>query len=148
MDSTEFVPGDLFEIPEDELAMPCDAILIDGSVIINESMLTGESTPVIKVRMAGTENIFNTKDADSDKFILFGGTKVVQKRKIGNGAPLGIVFQTGFKTFKGNLIQAILYPKSENDDFTKDSVKYIIFMGILCVIGFAISLKFLIKLGL
>ena len=145
--STELVPGDLFEIPEDGLALPCDAILIDGSVIINESMLTGESTPVIKVRMAGTENIFNTKEADSDKYILFGGTKVVQKRKIGKGSPLGIVFQTGFKTFKGNLINAILYPKSENDDFTKDSVKYIIFMGILCVIGFGISLKFLITEG-
>ena len=52
INSTELVPGDLFEIPEDGLAMPCDAILIDGSIIINESMLTGESTPVIKVRMA------------------------------------------------------------------------------------------------
>ena len=145
--STELVPGDLFEIPEDGLALPCDAILIDGSVIINESMLTGESTPVIKVRMSGTDNMFNTKEADSDKYILFGGTKVVQKRKIGNGPPLGIAFQTGFKTFKGNLINAILYPKSENDDFTKDSVKYIIFMGILCIIGFSISLKFLITEG-
>ena len=142
--STELVPGDLFEIPEDGLALPCDAILIDGSVIINESMLTGESTPVIKVRMPGTDNIFNTKEADSDKYILFGGTKVVQKRKIGKGSPLGIVFQTGFKTFKGNLINAILYPKPDNDNFTKDSVKYIIFMGILCIIGFAISIKFLI----
>ena len=142
--STELVPGDLFEIPEDGLALPCDAILIDGSVIINESMLTGESTPVIKVRMPQTDNIFNTKESDSDKYILFGGTKVVQKRKIGKGMPLGIVFQTGFKTFKGNLINAILYPKPEDDSFTKDSVKYIIFMGILCIVGFAISLKFLI----
>ena len=147
MNSTELVPGDLFEIPEDGLALPCDAILISGSVIINESMLTGESTPVIKVRMAGTDNIFNTKEADSDKYLLFGGTKVVQKRKIGKTNPLGIVFQTGFKTFKGNLINAILYPKPDEDNFTKDSVKYIIFMGILCIIGFAISLKYLITEG-
>ena len=147
MNSTELVPGDLFEIPEDGLAMPCDTILIDGSVIINESMLTGESTPVIKVRMAGTDNVFNTKEPDSDKYILFGGTKVVQKRKIGKGNPLGIVFQTGFKTFKGNLISAILYPKPDDDKFTRDSVKYIIFMGILCIIGFGISLKYLIVEG-
>ena len=145
--STELVPGDLFEIPEDGLALPCDAILIDGSVIINESMLTGESTPVIKVRMPDTDNVFNTKEADSDKYILFGGTKVVQKRNTGKGMPLGIVFQTGFKTFKGNLINAILYPKPDDDSFTRDSVKYIIFMGILCIIGFAISLKFLIVDG-
>ena len=142
--STELVPGDLIEIPEDGLALPCDCILIEGSVIINESMLTGESTPVIKVRMPGTENIFNTKEADSDKYILFGGTKVVQKRKIGKRPALGIVFQTGFKSFKGNLINAILYPKPDNDSFTRDSVKYIIFMGIVCVVGFLVSLKFLI----
>ena len=147
INSTELVPGDLFEIPEDGLAMPCDAILIDGSIIINESMLTGESTPVIKVRMAGTDNVFNTREPDSDKYILFGGTKVVQKRKIGRGNPLGIVFQTGFKTFKGNLINAILYPKPDDDNFTKDSVKYIIFMGILTIIGFGISLKYLITDG-
>ena len=144
MSSVDLVPGDLFEIPEDGLAMPCDAILIDGSVIINESMLTGESTPVIKVRMPGTMNVFNTKESDSDKYILFAGTKVVQKRKLSKGPPLGIVFQTGFKTFKGNLINAILYPKPEEDSFSRDSVKYIIFMGILCIVGFAISLKFLI----
>ena len=144
MPSENLVPGDLFEIPEDGLAMPCDAILIDGSVIINESMLTGESTPVIKVRMPGTMNIFNTEESDSKKFILFGGTKIIQKRKLGGGPPLGIVLQTGFRTFKGNLISAILNPKPEDDNFTKDSIKYIIFMCILCIIGFAISLKFLI----
>ena len=82
MSSENLVPGDLFEIPEDGLAMPCDAILIDGSVIINESMLTGESTPVIKVRMPGTMNIFNTEESDSKKYILFGGTKIIQKRNV------------------------------------------------------------------
>ena len=45
MSSTELVPGDLYEIPDDGLAMPCDTILVNGTVIINESMLTGESTP-------------------------------------------------------------------------------------------------------
>ena len=100
--STELVPGDLIEIPEDGSALPCDCILVDGSVIVNESMLTGESTPVIKVKMAGTDNIYNTKQADSDKYILFSGTKIVQKRKMGSGNPRAIVFQTGLKTFKGN----------------------------------------------
>ena len=121
MDSNILLPGYLFEI------MPWDIILIDGSAIINESMLTWENTPVIKVRMAGTDNVFNTKEPDSDKYILFWGTKVVQKRKIGKGNPLGIVFQTGFKTFKGNLLSAILYPKPDDDKFTRDSVKILFF---------------------
>jgi magnesium-transporting ATPase (P-type) len=57
INSTELVPGDMIEIPEDGLALPCDTILISGSVIVNESMLTGESTPVIKVRMTSNEDI-------------------------------------------------------------------------------------------
>jgi cation-transporting P-type ATPase 13A2 len=47
IDSSELVPGDVIEIPENT-AMPCDLILLTGSCIVNESMLTGESIPVIK----------------------------------------------------------------------------------------------------
>ena len=147
INSTELVPGDMFEIPEDELALPCDGVLINGSIIINESMLTGESTPVIKVSMTPTEDIYDTNDPDYEKYILFAGTKIVQKRRMGNMEPSAIVFRIGFNTFKGNLIAEILYPKKDEDKFTSDSVKYIIFMGIMTIIGFAISLKFLIVEG-
>ena len=147
MNSTELVPGDVFEIPEDGLAMPCDAILISGSVIVNESMLTGESTPVIKVRMTSTDDIYDTTNPDYEKYVLFAGTKVIQKRKIGNNEPMGIVLNTGFNTFKGNLIAGILYPKKDKSNFTRDSVKYIIIMGIMTLVGFGISLKFLIVEG-
>ena len=147
MNSTELVPGDMYEIPEDGLAMPSDTILISGSVIINESMLTGESTPVIKVRMTSTDDIYDTNNPEYEKYVLFAGTKIVQKRKMGNNEPTGIVLNTGFNTFKGNLIAGILYPKKDKDTFTRDSVKYIIFMGIMTIIGFGISLKFLIVEG-
>ena len=83
--------------------------------------------------MAGTDNVFNTKEPDSDKYILFGGTKVVQKRKIDKGNTLGIVFQTGFKTFKDNLLSAILYPNPDDDKFTRDSVK-ILFLWVFYVL--------------
>ena len=147
MNSTELVPGDMIEIPEDGLAMPCDVILIGGSAIVNESMLTGESTPVIKMRMMGNNDIYDTNHPDYEKYVLFAGTKIVQKRKIGKTEPTGIVLNTGFNTFKGNLIAGILYPKKDKDNFTRDSVKYIIFMGIMTIIGFGISLKFLIVEG-
>ena len=41
--SINLVPGDIFELPDDGMAMPCDCILLSGSVIINEAMLTGET---------------------------------------------------------------------------------------------------------
>ena len=47
IESTGLVPGDVIEIPENT-AMPCDLVLLTGSCIVNESMLTGESIPVIK----------------------------------------------------------------------------------------------------
>ena len=37
INSTELVPGDICEIPENGLSMPCDMILISGSVLVNES---------------------------------------------------------------------------------------------------------------
>jgi len=48
MNSLDLVPGDIIEI-EDNMTMPCDAILMNGQVIVNESMLTGESIPVLKM---------------------------------------------------------------------------------------------------
>ena len=45
------VPGDLIAIPADGCTMPCDAVLLAGTCIVNESMLTGESVPVMKTAL-------------------------------------------------------------------------------------------------
>lgn len=58
VDSTELVPGDVVEIPE-QCSMPCDFCLLTGSCIVNEAMLTGESIPVIKNAMPITDAIYN-----------------------------------------------------------------------------------------
>ena len=147
INSTELVPGDIFILPEEGLAMPCDAILIHGQVIMNEAILTGESTPVIKYNMTYSDVVYNTNNIDYDKYMLFAGTKIVQKRKIGEKEVIGMVYSIGFHTFKGSLITGILYPKEMGDDFFRDSVKYIILMGILTLVGFFVSLKFLIVEG-
>ena len=44
---TELIPGDIVEITQN-LEIPADMILLEGTCVINETMLTGESTPVIK----------------------------------------------------------------------------------------------------
>lgn len=143
--SVELVPGDLLELPEDGLALPCDMILVNGTVIVNESMLTGESTPIVKTHIPNTKNQF---DASLDKkYILYAGTKIIQKRAHGGGKVLGLVFSTAFNTEKGNLIRSILFPKEVEFKFKSDSVKYILFMACLSFTGFLISLPFMIKNG-
>lgn len=141
--SSELVPGDIFTIPEDGSALPCDCVLLTGSVIVNEAMLTGESTPIIKAHLPNVPQQF---DRENDKkYFLFAGTKIMQKRSTGNSPVLGLVFNTGFNTVKGNLIRSILYPKEVDMKFQRDSVKYIYFMGFLAIIGFGISLPFLLR---
>ena len=41
--SEDLVPGDIIEIPRRGCIMQCDAVLISGNCIVNESMLTGRS---------------------------------------------------------------------------------------------------------
>ena len=74
IESTELVPGDVIEIPENCI-LPCDITLLTGSCIVNESMLTGESIPVIKNALPFTHDSYDP-DKDS-KYTLFGGTKVI-----------------------------------------------------------------------
>lgn len=45
--SDQLVPGDVIKVPEG-LVLPCDLVLLTGSAIVNESILTGESIPVMK----------------------------------------------------------------------------------------------------
>ena len=143
MDSTELVPGDIFELQEEGMAMPCDCLLIQGTVIINEAMLTGESTPIIKSQIPQIKDHF--KYDEDKKYFLFAGTKIIQKRSREKKRLMALVTETGFNTIKGNLIRSILYPKKMDEKFEKDSYKYIAMMSILCLVGFAISIPFLRK---
>lgn len=47
MNSRQLLPGDVIELPTGKV-LPCDLILLTGSAIVNEAMLTGESIPVMK----------------------------------------------------------------------------------------------------
>ncbi|KAJ3222081.1 hypothetical protein HK099_002735 [Clydaea vesicula] len=95
IDSGDAVPGDIFEVTPATLPqLPCDAFLLDGDCIVNESMLTGESVPVSKTS-ANDEDLASIdyesndpiKSNEISRYFLFGGTKVIRSRagKFGNG---------------------------------------------------------------
>lgn len=141
--SVELVPGDVFELPPDGCSVPCDCILLSGSVIVNEAMLTGESTPIIKAHLPLLETRFNY---DSDvKHMLFSGTKIVQKRPENKKPILCLCYSTGFNTVRGNLIRSVLYPKEGDTSFMRDSIKALKLVGIIFLIGFFILLPIKIK---
>ena len=54
--SKELVPGDVLLLPTSGgYMMECDAVLIEGTCVVNESMLTGESIPITKVYNSNTQ---------------------------------------------------------------------------------------------
>ena len=76
--SLHILPGDLIEIPDGGV-MPCDLILLNGSCIVNEAMLTGESIPVMKIGLPFNNNRYNAND-DGRMSTIFAGTKCIETR--------------------------------------------------------------------
>ncbi|XP_074447046.1 putative cation-transporting ATPase 13A5 isoform X2 [Larus michahellis] len=135
LESRYLVPGDMFLLDGKRLSLPCDAVLIDGSCIVNEGMLTGESIPVTKTPLPLVESPMPWKThsmEDYRRHVLFCGTEVIQTKPTGRGPARAVVLQTGFNTAKGDLVRSILYPKPVNFKLYRDAFKFIV--G-LCVIG-------------
>lgn len=137
--SIDLVPGDVIEVPVNK-NMPCDIYLLSGTCIMNESMLTGESIPVIKTAAIDNDKKF---DIDQDaKSVLFSGTKCLETRKDNkNDHPVvGIVFKTGFSTMKGRLVRSLMYEKPEMFKFYQDALNFIGYMGLIASVLFFYSL--------
>jgi len=144
IESVELVPGDVIEIPEGD-KMPCDAILLSGSCIVEEGMLTGESVPVLKDHLAHTQSVF---DIETDKkSLVYQGTKVLQTKNFASERVTAVVIRTGFTTMKGKLVRSILYPKPSKFKFYSDSMKFIGVLAILSVVGFGLSLPWQLHIG-
>ena len=72
------VPGDVCAVPRG--AVPADLLLLSGTCIVNEAMLTGESIPQVKESVPHGGNAGDTLAAISNPklHLLFRGTEVVQ----------------------------------------------------------------------
>ena len=143
--SVDLVPGDIFEVPEN-IPMPCDCLLLTGSVVVNEAMLTGENTPIYKNHLLRSRDHY--AEDKGEKSFLFAGTKVLQKRSQNGEKVIALVHYTGFETWKGNLIRSILFPKNEGTESRSDTMKYMIFMSFVYIFGLFIVLPILVHLNI
>ncbi|KAL6708207.1 hypothetical protein ACN47E_003391 [Coniothyrium glycines] len=160
VDSTELVPGDVYEVTDPSLSQfPCDSLLLSGDCIVNESMLTGESIPVSKIPV--TNQSLDLLDLSASavhpevaRHMLFSGTKIIRARRPHDdheddeAAALAMVVRTGFNTTKGALVRSMLFPKPSGFKFYRDSFRYISVMAIIAMIGFVASFINFVHLGL
>jgi len=58
--------------------LPCDMLLLNGSCVVNESILTGESIPLIKDSIVGLpeDEILDSKNKHKNN-IVYSGTEVL-----------------------------------------------------------------------
>ncbi|EPQ28853.1 uncharacterized protein PFL1_03656 [Pseudozyma flocculosa PF-1] len=149
--TTELLPGDLVSIDrsKEDSATPCDLLLVSGSTIVNEAMLSGESTPLLKesIELRDASDVLDVNGVDRNN-VVFGGTKVLQttrpeadgpygKLQAPDNGALGVVLKTGFGTSQGQLIRLMVF--TNENRVTANNLESFVFIGFLLVFAIAAS---------
>ncbi|GAB1731658.1 hypothetical protein NU195Hw_g4144t1 [Hortaea werneckii] len=157
--SDALLPGDLVSVgrTKEDSGVACDMLLVEGSAIVNEAMLSGESTPVLKdsIQLRPGESRIEPEGLDKNAF-LWGGTKVLQVQhgtasedaentvpQVASGVPhapdrgaLAIVIKTGFETNQGALVRTMIY---STERVSANNLEALLFILFLCVFAIAAS---------
>ncbi|GLE00553.1 hypothetical protein PINS_up009310 [Pythium insidiosum] len=129
--SGDLAPGDLVRVAEN-WELPCDLVVVKGSTVCDESMLTGESMPVQKFPVPSDSTATYLPEGSGKKYTLFAGTKTLASGR--NEEILAVVQSTGAHTTRGVLVQAILYPapmRFKYDEHLKAVVAFLFCFGFL-----------------
>lgn len=143
--SLDVSPGDIVFL-KDPIKIPFEGIILEGSALINECALTGESVPIVK-KADTFEKMTSFQPIDKNSFV-FEGTTIIQvndKKKMSKfeafreayGVPVCVV-RTNFVTTKGQLIRIILFPKEQENVFQRESAKFLLFLFLLAVCTFIV----------
>ncbi|CAM1510913.1 Fc.00g084260.m01.CDS01 [Cosmosporella sp. VM-42] len=150
--SDKLLPGDLVSVgrTKEDSGVACDMLLVEGTAIVNEAMLSGESTPLLKdsVQLRPADISIDSEGLDKNSF-LWGGTKVLQithgnpdqeKPKLASGVPtppdngaMAIVMKTGFETSQGNLVRTMIYSTERVSANNAEALLFILFLLIFAI---------------
>ena len=160
--SNDILPGDVCALPftdkveTDGLTIPCDLILLHGSCIVNEAMISGESTPLLKESIQDIDGKDLIDMSDSDRnHVLFGGTKVLQIHAndaksfsftppSGLNCPfiIGFAARTGFGTLQGKLVRTMVF---SSEQVSANNVEAFLFIGFLLIFALIAAGYVLVK---
>ena len=126
IDIKKLTVGDIVHIDTNK-KFACDMLLIQGSCLVNESMLTGEAIPITK-----TSYEFDKKGFKATN-ILSSGTFSVHNK---TSAVKALVIGTGWNTSKGKLLGGIVFRDRVMYRFERD---FFHFLGILFIFDLALA---------
>ncbi|KAJ1767609.1 hypothetical protein IW138_000724 [Coemansia sp. RSA 986] len=170
LESSELVPGDIVDLGSSGLfTLPCDAVVLEGDCIVNESMLTGESVPEFKCSLDQGTTVLGSIDMEAYTFspsvsrhVIFAGTHLVRVRRtesvygsyVDNTAEgsrnthtTAMVIRTGFCSTKGALVRSILFPRPTKFRFYRDAFCFVGILALIAIAGFTVNAINLHRLG-
>ena len=145
----ELLPGDvvsLVRLPSSsgsnmqshatETTIPADLLFLRGTCIVNEAMLSVESTLLLK-----EDNEPLDVDGTHRNAVLSCGTKVLQSSAGGNGETpdggcLVVVLRTGFGTAQGQLVRTTIF---STERVSANNLESFVFIGSLLIFAIAAS---------
>ncbi|KAI8063241.1 hypothetical protein BC940DRAFT_369931 [Gongronella butleri] len=142
MSSADLVPGDVFEVAEGKVT-PCDAVVLSGNIVADESSLTGEPLPIRKFPLRQDDPTVYDRMGAGKISTIFAGTTISQSQRTEKDTPVtALVTHTGTGTDKGELVKKILFPTRVS--FVFDEQIRIVILILLCcgliMLGLAIWL--------
>ncbi|SAM09612.1 hypothetical protein [Absidia glauca] len=142
MSTADLVPGDVFEVAEGKTT-PCDAVVLSGNIVADESSLTGEPLPIRKFPLRKEDQTPYERMGASKISTIFSGTIISQAERTEKDTPVcALVTHTGTSTDKGELVKKILFPTRVSFVFD-EQIKIVILILLCCgliMLGLAIWL--------
>lgn len=145
--SDHLLPGDVVALARKaDASFPCDVLLLQGNVLVNEAMLTGESVPQMKVAVSlAPDSVELQAKLDikglHKQHIVSAGTYIMlhqntSKAKnikkppvIGSSATaVGYVLRTGFDTTQGKLCRTILFSAERVTVQSRDALHFLMIL--------------------
>ena len=148
--SDKLLPGDLVSVgrTKEDSGVACDMVLLNGTAIVNEAMLSGESTPLLKdsIVLRPGDAVIDVDGLDKNS-LLYGGTKVLQITHNTTASPeeaastgrtdlplppdngaLAVVTRTGFETSQGSLVRTMIYSTERVSANNAEALLFILFL--------------------
>jgi magnesium-transporting ATPase (P-type) len=136
----ETVPGDVVDIQPGKVH--CDMVVLKGfRILVDESALTGESTPVQKLEIDPSMSKEAYRPSVHKSHTLSTGTEILEIDS--NGSNLGLVMTTGSFTSKGELLTEVLSYERHKFRFDDEVILVLAILMVEAVILVSLAFVFL-----
>jgi cation-transporting P-type ATPase 13A2 len=117
----DLVPGDLYQLKGE---VPCDSLIVQGELFVDEASLTGENVPIAKFRLSRKE------DVNKSEHWVYEGSRVETAKE----NTLAMAVHVGYASRRGRIIRKILTKVSRQPEFFKKLIYFMMEVFVLSIV--------------